>query len=197
MKNKTIIIIAIAYLIGTSVIYNHMNKINDQLRKDKQYYYNVDRVELLNIIEAHIRDYEECICEYDFMVDGKEPTVEGNIWHIASEVYGIEYELLMAIAMHETGHFKSKAWNELNNPGGIMGSNGLRKFNTREQGIMEMARLLRLFYIDQGLTTIEQIQRKYAPIGSDNDPNNINRHWVNSVTSLYNQLRKENKHGKQ
>jgi hypothetical protein len=61
---------------------------------------------------------------------------------------------------------------------------------------MEMARLLRLFYIDQGLTTIEQIQRKYAPVGADNDLNNINRHWTSSVTSLYNQLRKENKHGR-
>ena len=42
-------------------------------------------------------------------------------------------------------------------------------------------RNLKRNYFDKGLTTIEQIGAVYAPIGADNDPRNLNQHWVKGV----------------
>jgi len=168
--NKRVIIISFIYLVITLTIAMTYSKANEILKKENQ--------ELKN---------QKPKIEYIVIKEEK------DIWRIASEIYEIEYELLKAIATHETGHFRSRAWNELNNPGGIMSSKGLRRYNTKEQGVMEMARLLKLFYLDQGLTTIPQIQKKYAPLGADNDPNNINSHWTRNVTSIYNRLKNERK----
>lgn len=112
-----------------------------------------------------------------------------NIFMVASQVYEIEYELLMAISQHETGNFKSYAWLVLNNAGGIMGAKGLRTYDNKNMGVMELARLLRYYYFDEGYDTIEKIQKKYAPLVAKNDPNGLNRYWVSGVTYYYDKLK--------
>jgi len=116
-----------------------------------------------------------------------------DLFRLASEKYNVEYELLMAISIHETGHFTSSAFKNKNNVGGNMTSKGLRSFKTLEEGIMFFARNLRVGYLDKGLTTISQIQKKYCPIGADNDPNGLNHHWYKGVTKQYNKLKEINK----
>lgn len=101
--------------------------------------------------------------------------------------------LVAAIMKHETGNGTSKAVKELNNPGGLMGNNGLMRFNTLEDGINKMIVILKEYYIDQGLTTIEQIQRKYCPVGASNDPTNLNVHWLPNVTKNYLKILEEAK----
>lgn len=101
---------------------------------------------------------------------------------------GLDVILLVAIAQHETGYGTSKAVRELNNPGGIMGPGGLRRFSTLEEGLNFMAKNLYKLYISQGLTTIPQIGKKYAPVGASNDPTNLNRHWVPTVTAIANTM---------
>lgn len=59
------------------------------------------------------------------------------------------------------------------------------KFRTWEHGIYRVCRGLRIGYLDEGLTTIEEIGRRYAPGGAANDPRGLNRHWVSGVTSIY------------
>ncbi len=112
-----------------------------------------------------------------------------DIFMVASQVYEIEYELLMAISQHETGNFKSYAWNVLHNAGGIMSAKGLRRYASKEIGVMELARLLRYTYFDNGLDTIEKIQKVYAPVGAKNDPTNLNSQWVLGVRYYYNKLK--------
>lgn len=119
----------------------------------------------------------------------KNEVIEQDMFKVASDMYNIDYFLLKAISIHETGHFTSKAWNEYNNAGGIMNKNGLVRYETKEDGIMAMARLLKTQYIDKGYDTIEKIQTKYAPLNVKNDPNNLNRHWVSGVTKIYNELK--------
>jgi Protein of unknown function (DUF719). len=70
-----------------------------------------------------------------------------------------------------------------------MGSNGLMTFDSIDAGIESMIRNLSRNYISQGLTTIEQISKKYAPVGASNDPSGLNKNWVNGVTKIYNQLK--------
>ncbi len=62
---------------------------------------------------------------------------------------------------------------------------GLMSFSSLEEGIDKMASNLKRNYIDKGLTTIEQIQKKYAPVGAANDPNGLNKNWINGVNKYY------------
>lgn len=96
---------------------------------------------------------------------------------------------MAAIAVHETGNGTSNAVRKKNNVGGMMGKNGLMTFDSIEQGIDKMASNLKRNYFDKGLTTIEQIQRKYAPIGVENDAKtNVNQYWVSGVSKYYKQF---------
>ncbi|QNR70530.1 peptidoglycan DD-metalloendopeptidase family protein (plasmid) [Paenibacillus peoriae] len=99
----------------------------------------------------------------------------------------IDPVLLMSIAMHETSYGKSPAVKNKNNPGGLMRpKGGLMTFATLEEGIEFMAGNLNRLYISQGLVTIEQVGNKYAPVGAKNDPNNLNAHWIPTVTRIAN-----------
>ena len=98
-----------------------------------------------------------------------------EMFQVAAEVYGIDYNMLYAIARLETGNFTSYLFKNNNNPGGIKSGSGWAKYDTQFQGIMEMARLLKRNYIDYGLTTPELIGPKYCP---DSDT------WAQKVRSL-------------
>lgn len=107
--------------------------------------------------------------------------------------YGYKYNvnpyLLAAISIHETGNGTSKAIKDRNNAGGLMGNKGLMYFKTIDSSIEYMAQLLKTDYIDQGLTDIDSIQKKYCPVGATNDPTNLNIHWLPTVSSLYEKIR--------
>ena len=96
---------------------------------------------------------------------------------------------VLAITNLETGWGTSSACRNYNNPGGIMDWNNnyrtLYRFSTIDEGIDFMFKNLYNLYIKQGLTTIEQIQKKYCPIGAANDPNGTNANWLPEVTSIY------------
>lgn len=105
-----------------------------------------------------------------------------------SAKYDVDWKLIEAIVRHETGNRTSRAYHELNNVGGLMGKEGLMKFDSKEESYERLVYVIKNYYIDMGLTTIEQIQKKYAPIGAENDPNNLNQHWVKGVKSIYENL---------
>lgn len=102
--------------------------------------------------------------------------------------YEVDWKLIEAIVIHETGNRTSLAYKNLNNVGGLMGSNGLMKFDTVEESYEFMIRVIKNYYIDMGLTTIEQIGSKYCPVGAKNDPAGINQYWVGGVKSIYENL---------
>jgi flagellum-specific peptidoglycan hydrolase FlgJ len=106
--------------------------------------------------------------------------------------YGLDPSLLMAISAHETGKGNSAMMREKNNPGGLYDSKKgeYMSFPTPEAGIDAMAKNLKEKYIDKGLTTIEAIQKEYAPVGAANDPRGQNKDWVRGVTDFQNQIRK-------
>ena len=106
----------------------------------------------------------------------------GDLFVKAGSKYGIDPAFLAAVAMHETGNGTSKAIKEKNNVGGMMGKNGLRSFDSVPDGIDAMASNLKRLYIDQGLVSIADIQKKYAPVGATNDPTGLNNHWQNGVS---------------
>ena len=102
--------------------------------------------------------------------------------------YGVDWRLAVAISMHETGKYTSVAFNDNNNVGGNFRSGSLMVFEDLDKGIDFFISNLKTKYIDLGLDTIEEISVKYAPIGAENDPNNLNQHWVPGVTRYYKEL---------
>lgn len=98
----------------------------------------------------------------------------------------IDPVLLASIAFHETGRGSSKMVRDRNNPGGLYNSSAGSFFvySSLDEGIDAMASNLYKNYISLGLFTIDQIGSKYAPIGVENDPNNLNVHWVPNVSQV-------------
>ncbi|WP_025684578.1 peptidoglycan DD-metalloendopeptidase family protein [Paenibacillus maysiensis] len=102
--------------------------------------------------------------------------------------FGIDPAALAAISMHETGNGTSPASRNRHNVGGMMGANGLMNFASIDDGITAMARNLKVNYADKGIDTIEGVQRKYAPVGARNDPDNLNNNWSKGVVKFMNDL---------
>lgn len=115
----------------------------------------------------------------------------GSLFEQAGKTYGVNPALLAAISMHETGNGNSRAVQIKNNPAGMMGRDGLKSYASLQDGVFDMARNLRKNYLDAGKTSIADIGAKYAPIGAENDPSNLNSYWVKGVQSYYNQLTKQ------
>ena len=106
----------------------------------------------------------------------------------AAQDYGVDWRLAVAIVLHETGKYTSVAFNDNNNVGGNFRNGSLMVFEDLDKGIDFFISNLKTKYIDLGLDTIEEISVKYAPIGADNDPNDLNQHWVPGVTRYYKEL---------
>lgn len=106
-----------------------------------------------------------------------------------AEKQGIDPVLFAAISFHETSWGKSPAVVEKNNPGGLMiPGGGLMTFPTLDEGLEAMGKTLHNRIIQDGKTTIEALGSVYAPVGAENDPNNLNGYWVPTVTSIAKKL---------
>lgn len=101
--------------------------------------------------------------------------------------YDVNPALVKAIIHAETGNMTSKAAKNKNNFGGIMKGKNLRIYDTPEEGIEAVAKLLGGKYKGK---SIADIAKNYAPIGAANDPNNLNANWVKNVTKLFDQYSK-------
>lgn len=130
-------------------------------------------------------DVKENVCDLDEM--------SCKIKNV-SMLYGIDYKMAIAIAKHETGNYTSNAFINKNNVGGMMFWDNITKssklitYDNLDIGVDAFVSNLKRNYYDLGFDTIEEIQKKYAPIGVANDPNNLNSNWVLGVKKYYNQL---------
>ena len=114
------------------------------------------------------------------------------IYNKAKELGMNENETIIsiAIARWETGNYTSSAFLNKHNVGGMMGSKGLIQYSSLDEGITKFLNNLKNNYFAIGLDTIEKIQPKYCPVGAKNDPNGLNKYWLNGVTNLYNEMAK-------
>lgn len=98
---------------------------------------------------------------------------------------GVDPRLLVAIAGQETSFATYKPSQAIRN---AWGWGPHIKFPSWGAGIDEIARGLRSGYLDQGLRTIPQIGKKWAPIGAENDPTGLNNNWAKGVSRFYGEL---------
>lgn len=115
-------------------------------------------------------------------------TGKGQVFIQIAKEKGIDPVLMAAIAFHETTNGTSNAVITKNNPGGLMGTDGLMNFATLEEGLMAMGQTLHNRIIQDGKVTIVDLGSVYAPIGAENDPTNLNAHWVPTITSIVSSL---------
>lgn len=111
--------------------------------------------------------------------------------YLVGKEYGLTDEqslMTVAISMHETGKYTSSAFKNKNNVGGIFKDGKLATYETLEEGINAFIKNLKKNYFDIGLDTLEKIQKKYCPIGAENDPKGVNKYWLPTVTKYYNEL---------
>ena len=101
--------------------------------------------------------------------------------------YGIDWRIAVSISRWETGNYTSNLYKTKNNVGGLY-CKGFLSYETLDEGIEAFVSNLKRNYFDLGLDTIEEIQKKYCPVGAANDPNGLNKNWLGGVTQIYNNL---------
>ena len=87
---------------------------------------------------------------------------KGQQFYDAQEKYGINASFLIAIAKHESGNGTSDFARNRCNIAGMRNKNSYMYFSSVNECIDKMASNLKRLYIDQGLTTIPAINKKYA-----------------------------------
>ena len=94
---------------------------------------------------------------------------------LACERYCVDYRIVLAIARLETGWFKSSAFLNRNNPGGLSRNEVPMSFSTQEEGVEAFVSNLKTNYFDQGLDSPSKIGTKYCP---------VNPQWASMVERL-------------
>lgn len=108
---------------------------------------------------------------------------QGQAFLNAQKKYGISASVLAGICIHESGNGKSRLAKTKNNIGGvrIAGSTKFRTFNSVAECIDYMGSLLKRKYVNQGLTTLSQINSKYCPPSDPTDTTGTNYIWAQEV----------------
>lgn len=98
-----------------------------------------------------------------------------------AEANSISPHFFCALIALESGYGKSKLARSKNNLGGIKGSkNAYRSFESVDECLVYMGKLLREKYHEKGLIDINKIQKRYAPSWDASG----NRYWVKNIQSL-------------
>lgn len=106
------------------------------------------------IIQEYLAKYNSPLEPYaDFIVE-------------ISDNYGLDFRLLVAIAQQESNLGKKAPEDSYNAWGWGVHSQGTLRFSGWEEGIETVAAGLKEKYIDQGLTTTEEIMAKYTPLSN-------------------------------
>ena len=101
-------------------------------------------------------------------------TVEEQI-ALKCDEYGIPSEIPLAIARLETGRFTSRAYKEGNNVGGLSVDEVPIEYDSLDEGVDAFVGNLAENYFKEGLTTPEEIGKKYCP---------ANENWADVINEI-------------
>lgn len=127
-------------------------KIDNSSFESAQYFIDdVDKDKRVAVLKAFFRKYDSPLYDHaDFIVK-------------ISDEYGLDYRLLPAISMQESGACKVIPHGSHNCWGWGIYGNTVTRFSSYPEAIETVSRGLKKYYIDEGLTTPEQIMSKYNP----------------------------------
>ncbi|MFP5450124.1 MAG: hypothetical protein ACLGG9_00065 [Thermoleophilia bacterium] len=98
---------------------------------------------------------------------------------------GVDPRALVAIAAHETLLATYTPADRIRNAFGLGPG---WSFPTHGDAIARAASTLEALYLPEGRIRIPEIGAKWAPVGAENDPTNLNQHWANGVGAYYRAL---------
>lgn len=124
------------------------------------------------IVANFLERYDSPLQPYDYF---------GSKFVEIADRYGIDFRLLPAIAMQESNLCKKIPENTYNCLGFGIHAKGTLAFTSFEANFERAARELKANYIDRGLTTPEDIMRKYTP--------HSNGSWAASVNQWMSEMR--------
>ncbi len=114
-----------------------------------------------------------------------------EVFETAGLQNGVDPNLLLAIAMHETALGRSNAFLKKNNAMGISNASGPTYQTSVAEGVHRMAGLIGSSsrYQDWRRSgKLADLQKVYAPVGAQNDKKGQNQHWQAGVRKYYKQL---------
>lgn len=178
MKNKVFLKLIFIIILIVSLLNNlYLDKTIQIQKEDIQNLNN----EIL-VLNNELIDLENEIIKLDKdFVDKISNLTTEEMFLIGCEIYQLDFYLVYAIAIHETGWFTSNLFVNHNNPGGIKTNGGWAHYNSKFEGIISMCSLLKNYYINMNLTTPELIGKKYCPDTASD--------WTLKVNQLMNQLK--------
>lgn len=106
----------------------------------------------------------------------------GDVFVSEGRRNGIDPRALVAIARAESALGSDPGARARNN---AFGWGPFQTFGSWQENIATVAAGLRKGYLDDGLVTLADIQRRYAPVGAGNDPSNLNSNWIRNTTATY------------
>jgi hypothetical protein len=110
-----------------------------------------------------------------------------------ADLYQIDFRLLPAIAMQESGLCKNTNPAAPHNCLGFgIHKSGTLDFDSYEAGFERAGRELKAYYIDKGLVTVELIEKKYTPSSNGSWASSVNQ-WMAEMRYDDRQLGRENK----
>ena len=96
---------------------------------------------------------------------------KGEVFVREGQANGIDPRSLVSVAFHESVLGTAGSGRDINNS---FGWGPAIPFSSWEENIAAVAKGLADGYVGEGLTTVAQIQGKWAPVGASNDPSNLN-----------------------
>ena len=160
-KKVGFIVIMLLFLVGPNSSYAHT-----------QTAFNINKNKSLET-DIITQDYEENK-QKNRIVTSSTALVQKH-----AAIYGLDWKLVEAIIIHETGNRTSSAFKTRHNSCGMMRAGRIIKFDNEESGIISCISNLKNNYFDQGLQTPEQMQRKYAP---------VSKSWTKKIHYFYDRL---------
>jgi hypothetical protein len=97
-----------------------------------------------------------------------------------ADAYGIDFRLLPAIAMQESNLCKKIPPNSFNCLGLGVHSRGTWGFDSFDENFEAAAKVLSERYLDEGLTTPQEIMKKYTPSSNGSWASSVNQ-WISEM----------------
>lgn len=166
-------------MVISSIMHNNIDKKLVSITKELVMVTNIP-VEVAKLNDIEQKEVDEYNCTMNHEISCK---IENKAVKIGMTKE--QAKMSVSISAWETGRWTSSAYHNKNNVGGMMCKSGLITYNSLDEGIDAFLINLKNNYFDMGLDTFDKIQKKYCPIGAENDPTGLNKNWLNGVNKMY------------
>lgn len=145
--------------------------------------YDTAQYGLYMYLQIYADEHPEYVSKKTVQYTGNAKYVEMLIIYYTKNIFtNVDTDLALSIGAAESGYYTAKYMLRCNNVYGGMGSHGLIKYRSIENGVYRYIRYLSNNYISKGLTTLPSIGRVYCPTTDANGNRVASPHWISLVT---------------